>query len=363
MNAWRWVDNGAELAAGVGRWLRAGRAGVDTEFVRVSTFFPRPGLYQVAGEFGCDLVDPLVLANWRPFGDFLVDATVVKVMHACGEDVELLAHHVGVRPWPVFDTQVAAALLGPEMAVSYRALVEAEFGVGISKAETRSDWLRRPLSERQLRYAAADAAHLVPLHDVLAERLARAGRRAWHDDEVHRLVAGAGPAPVDTLHASIAGAGRLDRRGLAALRALCRFREEAARRLDRPRNHVIPEPLLLPLAEAAPATLAGVERLLPGCTAHAEGVLAALAAVTSLPDAALPPPLPAPLSGGERSHLERLREQVEQVARRLGVAPGFLASKRALQSLVLWQRDRSGAPPAYFAGWRRDVLAAQVDGS
>lgn len=358
--AFSWVDTTSGLADALDVWRAAGRVGMDSEFVRVSTFFPLPGLYQVATEAGCSLVDPLAVADWKGFAEWLADRATLKVMHACSEDVELLAHHVGVRPSAVFDTQLAAALLGPEMAIGYRALVERELGAVVSKSETRSDWRRRPLSEKQLRYAAADVAHLLPLHDRLSARLHAAGRHHWHDEEAGRVVAGAGPTAAENLYRGIAGAGRLDVRGLAVLRAVCVYREEKARALDKPRNHILPEALLLSVAEAVPVTLAAVEHVLSAFSHHAPGVLAAVSTAVSLAAEALPQPLPEALSPGERERLDRLRTMSESVARQLNVAPGFLASRRALEALVLWQRDRSQPVPAHFAGWRADVFASHL---
>ena len=146
-----WVASAAELARAADRWR--GVIGIDTEFQRTDTFFPIPGLYQVAAGPGTWLVDPLAVDGFAPLVDVLNDPGTVKVMHACSEDLELLYRHLNVRPRNVFDTQFAAAFLSDDFSSSYASLVESLLGVALPKHHTRSDWLKRPLSGEQVRYA------------------------------------------------------------------------------------------------------------------------------------------------------------------------------------------------------------------
>ena len=177
-----WIDTDAELQAAAERWREHAVIGIDTEFQRTDTFFPLPGLYQVAAGERVYLLDPLAIKAWQPFVDCLVNPAVTKIMHACSEDLELIHHHLGVVPQNVFDTQLANAFQSTDYSTSYANLVEQLLGESLGKHETRSNWLRRPLSDKQLRYAWEDVAFLADLHSALVARLTELGRRAWFDE-------------------------------------------------------------------------------------------------------------------------------------------------------------------------------------
>ncbi|HSM14878.1 MAG TPA: ribonuclease D, partial [Thermoanaerobaculia bacterium] len=148
-----WIETDAALARAVERWSRADEVALDTEFVFERTFRPRLGLVQVGDDRGIALLDAVAL-DLAPLAPLLRASAVRKVFHAGGADVAVLLTAAGARPSPVLDTQVAAGFAGLGPALSYGALVEALFGIVLGKHETRTDWLRRPLRETQLRYAA-----------------------------------------------------------------------------------------------------------------------------------------------------------------------------------------------------------------
>jgi hypothetical protein len=183
-----YVDAPDALADACARWRGAGVLGIDTEFVRERTFYPGLGLIQVTDGDAVALVDPVALGDLCPLERVFADEGIVKVLHSCSEDMEVFFHRFGALPRPVFDTQVAAAFLGLGYSPGYSALVEALFGVEVPKHLTRTNWLRRPLSADQKRYAALDVAHLLPCYDVLSEGLRRCGRDAWAAEEFAQLV-------------------------------------------------------------------------------------------------------------------------------------------------------------------------------
>ena len=159
--------------------------GLDTEFMRERTFYPIAALYQVAGDTGIGLVDACAEQRFDGLRRLVADPGVTKVMHACSEDLEVIDTHLGVRPAGLVDTQVAHAFLAPEFARSYAALVERYLDVALPKQQTRSNWLRRPLSEAQLEYARADVAYLRELWAHMRGRLAESARLGWFEDEIH----------------------------------------------------------------------------------------------------------------------------------------------------------------------------------
>ena len=175
-----WITSNAELASAVTSW--GDLIGLDTEFQRTNTFFPLPGLYQVVSGESVYLIDPLLIDQWQPLTEVLEDPSRQVVMHACGEDLELMLHHLGARPARVFDTQLAHAFVSTDFALSYTNLVKTYIGAEMGKAQTRSNWRKRPLTEAQVRYACEDVTHLLELHEQLTDRLDALGRTSWFEE-------------------------------------------------------------------------------------------------------------------------------------------------------------------------------------
>ncbi|MDO9477522.1 MAG: ribonuclease D, partial [Pseudohongiella sp.] len=174
LNAELVVDNG-RLKTLCESWRKKALLAIDTEFMRVSTFYPKAGLIQVGDEGNNFLLDPLALTDWQPFVDILVDPGICKVIHSCSEDMVLFYSEFKCAPSPLFDTQRAAAFLGFGFSLSYLNLVLKLMDTVLEKSETRSDWLQRPLSELQVQYAALDVAHLPELFRILNQRLQEQG--------------------------------------------------------------------------------------------------------------------------------------------------------------------------------------------
>ena len=237
--------------------------GLDTEFMRVRTYHPIPALYQLADRTEVLLVDVQAkAATFAPLKALLLDPERTKVMHACSEDLEVIQVHLGLTPANLIDTQVAHAFLNPEYSVGYVGLVKHTLGVELTQHETRSNWLARPLSAAQLRYAREDAAHLVPIWERQQEALEKRGRLAWFREEMARLVQPPQGTP-DTWYRSVKGIGRLDRQELATLRSLTRWRELEARRRDVPRAWVAADESLVALAKREELDAVDLAAVLP----------------------------------------------------------------------------------------------------
>ncbi|NTY57428.1 ribonuclease D, partial [Pseudomonas sp. UMC631] len=167
----RWIRDDASLAQQCRDWKQRPYLALDTEFMRVDTFYPEAGLVQVGDGERAWLIDPLLIRDWSPFAEVLEASSVVKVFHACGEDLEVFQRLTGSLPQPLFDTQLAAAYLGMAHSMGYSKLVLEILGLDLPKDETRSDWLQRPLTDMQVRYAAEDVQHLAEVYVKLAPRL------------------------------------------------------------------------------------------------------------------------------------------------------------------------------------------------
>ena len=336
----------------------APRIALDTEFIRERTYWPQLALAQVALERedpqapAILLLDMLAPGMPAALAPVLADPAILKVMHSAGEDLIAFRHACGVVPEPLFDTQVAAALCGVGAGIGYQRLVLEQLGLAVDKGETRSDWMRRPLSPSQLAYAADDVRHLFALHDALAAQLQVLGREAWCAEDCARLVAGARDDAGDRWpHLALRSAQFLDRAGQLRLLRLLRWREAQARRSDLPRSWVLDNELATSLAREAPRDRDALMRLLD---AHpkaprkfADALLAALE--TALPDE---DEAPLPRSDDrDRKALKRLQDAVSARSAELGLPDGVLASRRWLEVLL----DGEDWPGA-LSGWRRRQL-------
>ena len=356
------ITSDAELAAACGRWSAARVIGIDTEFVRERTYYPRPALVQVADGDGVVMVDPLEISDFTPFERLLADPSIVKSMHACGEDLGVLELLTGTPPRGVFDTQLAGAFAGHGFSLGYRRLVEALLDVILDKGETRSDWLRRPLSPAQLRYAALDVVYLLPMHRRLSRELAALGRTAWLDEELeHQRRAQDLDKQPEAAYSRVRGRAALSSPHHAVLRALSQWRETEAMARDLPRRHLLTDEVLTELAtEPAPdaASLGKIQGVSQRAGArYGQAICACIeTARTQGPDATDAAVDLRPYAGT----MDSLRRIARREADILDLPPELLANRRALESLLISELKNSGEIPAGFQGWRFDVITGAL---
>jgi len=352
------IGDDAGLAASCERWSAAGVIGLDTEFVRERTYYPRPGLVQVADETGVVIVDPLRISDFGPLRHLLTDPGVTKLVHSCDEDQDVLELLTGVTPTGVFDTQLAAAFVGYGFSPSYGHLVERLLDVVLDKGLTRSDWVKRPLSAAQLHYAALDVVYLSHLRERLSQELATLGRVAWFEEELeHRRHAWSLGKQPETAYLRVRRRGALSPPQHAVLRALSQWREVEAMARDMPRRHLLPDEVLLALASEPgldTSSLEHVEGLSERARArYGQAILACIeVAQTEGPTA-----LDAPIS--LRPHagiLTRLKEIVRSEAEKRKLPPELLASRRMLEALLISVLTNDRDTPQEFKGWRFDVV-------
>jgi ribonuclease D len=345
-----WIDDPAELA----RRLAScdGRVGLDTEFIRERTFWPQLALVQVATGDDILLVDMLVPGMPAALAPLLRDASILKVTHSASEDLVALQHACGCVPKPLFDTQIAAALCGIGAGMGYQRLVSEMLDIAVDKGETRSDWLRRPLSAQQLDYAADDVRHLFALHDRLEARLESLGRGEWLREDCARLVDAAGAGGEDPWpHLSLRAAQFLDAEAQRRLLRLLRWRDAQAKASDRPRNWILDGELAVLLAKNPPADASALRKLLESRPKSPLRLSDAIWFALSTPlvdEAAMPL---ARDEEGDRKALRRLQDAVAERSRELALPDGVLASRRWLQALLEQKQW-----PLALAGWRRSQL-------
>ncbi len=239
-----------------------GRFALDLEFIPEKTFYPQLALIQVAVEGRQEVVDPLETRDLSPLFDILADPEVVTVVHAGSNDAAIIKHLSKRAPAGIFDTQVAAAFVGMGRQISYARLVEEMLGIRLSKGQKLTDWLQRPLSEKQIRYALDDVRYLLELHDRLTKTLEGAGRLDWVLEELsdYKIFVDY-DAPPELAYQRVSGAGGIGAQATCVLRELAAWREREARLRDKPRRTIAPDNVLVELARNAPRTEAQMDRL------------------------------------------------------------------------------------------------------
>jgi ribonuclease D len=348
-----WIDTPQALSERLDRWSGQPLVALDTEFIRERTYYPQLALVQLAVPGDILLVDPLVPGMDAALRPLLVDPAVTKLMHSASEDLQALQRGCAALPAPLFDTQVAAALVGLGAGLGYQKLVEQVTGVALAKGETRSDWLRRPLSESQHEYAADDVRHLHAVHALLDAKLHERGRHAWLYADAERALANAADESEEPWpHLALRSAQGLDAEAQARLCRILRWRDLEARRSDKPKSWIIDNELAVALARRPPADPREFNAVLdrhPKAPRKSRGALYDVVnAPLSAEDLAVPL-LKADLL--DKQKIRAMQDAVAAVAEAQGLPEGLLCARRHLEALL----EGRGWPPA-LAGWRRELL-------
>jgi ribonuclease D len=357
-----------ELRALVERARAHGRIAIDTEFMREKTYWAKLCLIQLAVGDECAILDPLQLSDLGPLLEVLADESVLKVLHAGSQDLEIFYRLAGHAATPVFDTQIAATLAGFPSQVGYARLVKDLFDVDIDKSDTFTDWARRPLTPAQIEYALNDVRYLDAAYLELASRLDRDGRTAWlagdlaalSDPEQYEI------RPEEQFR-RIKRAASLSRRQLGVLQQVTAWREREAMRRDLPRRWVLSDETLTEVARRRPAdtkVLGDIRGLnLRAVGGDGSGLLAAVRVGLSMPENELPRIVRRPRAVVDIEGVVELMGALLRVrASEHGIAVPLLATRADLERLAAGERD--GSP--LLTGWRRaivgDDLVALVDG-
>ncbi|HYW02577.1 MAG TPA: ribonuclease D [Gammaproteobacteria bacterium] len=340
---------------------------LDTEFMRERTYRARLCLIQVADPEHIACIDPIALPDLDPLLEILYDPGTTKVLHAAQQDLEVFYDLRGQVPAPVFDTQVAAALVGQGSQTGYARLARSLLGVQLDKSRTRSDWSRRPLEAEDLAYAADDVRYLREIYTRLREELERRGRLSWLEEDFRALADPARYAkPPEDAWRRVKGGSRLRARSFAALQRLAAWRETQARERDLPRQWVLKDSLLLDVVQRLPSSLQALERVrgMPAGVVrrHGEALLAITEQARAEPDPGPPPARPDQRLDEEQQPLVDLLMSLVRVrGGQQDISPATLASRREIEMLLLGERNLD-----VLSGWRRhavgeDLLAA-LDG-
>lgn len=356
------VTTTPQLLALVDHLRASGRFAFDTEFVSEDTFEPVLCLVQVATRERLALVDPLSVPDLDPFWDAVCDPELEVVMHAAGEDLRICHIKTGRLPRRVYDVQMAAGFAGYSYPLSLGNLVGQVLGISLAGGETRTDWRRRPLSPAQVEYALDDVRHLLDVADLLSASLQKHGRTSWAEHEFEDFVSSIAQRADEERWRRLPGLNQLGRRGMEMARQLSLWREDEARRQNRPMRQVMRDDLLVAIAKRQPTNRRGLEALRdfnrPGLMSRADDILRALERARATPEDQLPetaarfeePP-------GVSTVANLLSAALAQSCAQHRIAGSLVANVADLKQMIRWHLD--GRPdthrPTLLEGWRAEL--------
>jgi ribonuclease D len=235
---------------------------VDTEFLREKTYYPKFCLLQLATPDWVACVDPIAIKDLSKLFAAIYNPNVIKVFHSCRQDLEIFYHLSGDVPSPIFDTQIAAPLLGFNESTGYGMLVSSFLSVNLNKAHTRADWSARPLSQDEIQYAADDVIYLCEIYQKMVSQLTKLGRLDWLKEDFAALenIAQYETPPQDAW-LRVKGKSKLTGKQLSIIQAIAKWREETAQKEDRPKNWLLRDELLFDFAKLQPETLENLAKI------------------------------------------------------------------------------------------------------
>lgn len=370
-SSYQLITDSDTLAKQCDQWQSCPTLAVDTEFIRTDTFWPKVALIQISNGQQTFLVDPLAI----PDEDLLPLKKVLCgnngpliILHACYEDLEVFKCMWGCIPQKIFDTQVGAAILGLGLQVGYQRLVADVLQKEVPKGETRSNWLKRPLTASQLDYAALDVAYLTQMHEIFSRSLAEKGRMNWVQEDCDRILQ-LYQVEEDPFkyYLKFRNAWRFNQEQLRVLEALSSWREETARKHDLPRGFLIKDPVLYRLAEKPPESLTELSNQFEIRKQVLREDGEKLVQIIKIARSSQEPPLkamPVPLSKNFKPLLAGLKSAAKKVAEANAVPAELLLKKRDLEALVRSSLGENEQTPAAILGnWRYSLMKDHIAAS
>ncbi|MFH0780770.1 MAG: ribonuclease D [Pseudomonadota bacterium] len=361
------IQNEADLEILVANAKQNDAVALDTEFVWERTYYPQLGLIQIAlSDENCYLIDPLAIKNLQALGQLLSDRGVIKILHDAPQDLAILQRATGATPQNIFDTRLAAGFCSLPATLSLGNLIKELLDIELAKDETRTNWCQRPLTDEQVRYALDDVRYLRAARILLLNRIIGPKIKSWLQEELNLLnnpATYSGP-PADERYLKIRGSNALDQSGMAILKNLSTWRDGMARQIDRPRGHIIKDPLLIDLAKQKPTTLDELKfrcGLSDNAISKYGKIIAAVIETTLSQPADTYPSLERPtrLSQVDREALEKLNNLITLKAGLLGIAPGLIGNVAELKMLVTTFNDKKAETSHQLRqtdGWRKSFL-------
>lgn len=357
-----WIGDDVSLAKACEEWNKSPYLSLDTEFIRTTTFYPQPGLFQLATDNACWLLDPLTISDWTPFNALMLSPNIIKVFHACLEDLEVCRQLLGVLPTPLFDTQMCLAYIGEGGSVGFQRAVAGILDIDIPKGATRTNWLQRPLTDHQVEYATADVYYLHQLYPKVLTRLEELGRLHWLEEDCARIIELASLVSDDYSQAyqRVKLGWKLRPQEQYVLQQLSIWREIEARERDVPRNKVADDPTLWNLCRYKARNRDQLQKA--GIKAQVlrdqtKTILKIIADALEAPASTWPTQLERPLHIDAADRQKRMKKLVVSRAEEMCIPPELLANKRILDVLI---RSEGTVIPEALSGWRMEQIGQQL---
>lgn len=333
---------------------------LDTEFLREKTYYAQLCLIQIATPQVIACIDPIQVQDIGPFLEVLYNREIVKVMHSARQDLEIFHDITQKVPAPLFDTQIAATLLGCGDQLGYANLVEKLLEVKLAKSHTRTNWSHRPLDFGQIEYAMDDVRYLLPIYQLQTEALAKLGRSEWLENDFEALTdPGLYRQPLEEVWQKVRGAYTLKGVQLAVLQKLARWREQQAIEKNRPRRWIVKDDVLLEIARQQPQNLTALMQI-PGSDSYlqknAEILFALVESGKSVPRALWPSSAKhLRLTPEQEAKVDLLMAVVRTRANQAEVTPSVLATRKDLECLVQGKKHCS-----VLYGWRAQLVGKEL---
>ncbi len=340
----------------------------DTEFVSENTYRPELCLIQIAANDKLVVIDPLDIEDIGIFWETLVAPNHETIVHAGREELCFCLDSQGRGPANLFDVQLAAGLVGYEYPAGYGNLTERVIGKKPHKAETRTDWRRRPLSKRQIQYALDDVRYLKEIRDTLGQRLEELGRTEWLTSEMQRWQDAVVESRSDGRWRRVSGSSGLSPRSLAIVRELWLWRDAEACRLNRPPRRVLRDDLIVELARRRDADVkqikairgldrGGLQSMMPALSSRIQKAL-------DLPDEECPRQQRRETNQQSVTLGQFLATALGSISRQAHIAPSLVGTVEDVRDLIadrLGVRRRKVEPPLLTQGWRAEVVGQVLD--
>lgn len=359
-----WVNTNIELQNLCHQLAGCPLIAVDTEFIRTDTFYPKIALIQLSDGETIWLIDVLAIDDFIPLKNLLESSDTTLIFHACAEDLEVLDHSVNIQPTHIFDTQIAAGIVNIGYCMGYARLVDSLLEIQLDKQETRSNWLARPLTQKQLDYAEVDVLHLHSLHHLLVKMLDQQDRVKWFEEESRGLFSVVAQRKSNPdYYTRIRGAWRLDPQSLSTLRHLCQWRETISRSRDVPKSRIAKDNVLLDIAKQMPRSkqqLFAIEDWHPGSVRrYGDTILEEIEISRHQETDAW---APQPLSNSLNVIFKNIRKSLVKIAEQQKIPQEFLSNKRELEDILRSAKEGNyQLPDRIKQGWRQQWVQSAIE--
>ncbi|GAA6173522.1 ribonuclease D [Colwellia sp. KU-HH00111] len=348
---------------------------IDTEFVRTRTLYPKLGLLQIFDGEQLALIDPIAIEDLSPFWQLLTDNAITKVLHACSEDLEVFLTSANCKPVNLIDSQIMMSFLGYGLSMGYAAMVEHFTGITLDKSESRTDWTKRPLTQKQLTYASADVEHLFAIYPKLLAEITEAGFLGYAEQESQVLIERKfSPIDENQLYRQIKLAWRLNPKQLNTLQYLAKWRYQQAKKRDLPLGFVVKENTLMAVAKYNPQSLSAMNKIdgaeVLDIRHRGKDMLAVIKQASQVNEADYPQKIQRlDEYPGYKQIFKKVKDLIITIGEKHDLAIENLASKKQINQFLTWHFDlndakhlsrETGNHPDILHGWRNELFGQSL---